>query len=155
MSTIARTAAGAPVASTATGGPAGAGPAAGERDHLVGVGPHQRLAPRIAAQRQPALLEVDHQHLGAALARHQADALADRPRAQHHHALAGLDRRRGRTARTAIDTGSAIAATAASATAIGNTWSWAVDSRSCRPPSTWIPISSKLSQVLGRPTLHG
>ena len=59
------------------------------------------------------------------------------------------------TARTAIDTGSASAATAGSSALIGYTCSAGTASRSCRPPSEWIPISSKKSHVLGRPTLHG
>ena len=62
-------------------------------------------------QRQAAVLEVDDQHLGAALARHQADALADRTGAQHDHALARGRSRPGARRCTAIDTGSAIAAT--------------------------------------------
>ncbi len=59
------------------------------------------------------------------------------------------------TARTAIDTGSAIAASAESDSLVANTWSCGMRSSSCRPPSTWIPIRLKFGQTLGRPTLHG
>ncbi len=48
---------------------------------------------RLSASR--VLLEVDDEHLRAALARDQADALADRTGAEHHDPLAGRTRSRG------------------------------------------------------------
>ena len=134
MSIIARTAAGAPVASIAdrrTGGPAHRRATAITSSAVV----HTSVsAPDLPAQPEPALLQIDHQHLGAALARDQADALADRPRAEHDDALAGLRSAHASHARTAIDTGSAIAATAASSASIGNTLVLrASHSRSCKP----------------------
>ena len=48
-------------------------------------------APISRLRAEPALLEVDHEHLGSSLARDQADALANRPGAEHDDALAGLD----------------------------------------------------------------
>ena len=89
MSTIARTATGTPVASTATGGPAGAAPVARSADDVLVIGPAQRLRPERAAALQPALLRVDHQYLGAALERDQRHALPDRSGAQHDDLLAG------------------------------------------------------------------
>ena len=59
------------------------------------------------------------------------------------------------TARTAMDTGSAIAAIAGSPTAIGNTCACPMASRSWRPPSRWIPVSVRRSHAFGRPAAHG
>ena len=68
-----------------------AGPVADRRDDLVVAAPRERVGTHLPAQAEPALLEVDHEHLGPALAREQADALADRPGAEHDDALAGLE----------------------------------------------------------------
>ena len=57
--------------------------------------------------------------------------------------------------RTAIETGSASAATAGSRASIGKTWDSGTRSFSCSPPSVWIPIRLKLSQTLPRPTRQG
>jgi hypothetical protein len=91
MSTIARTAAGTPVASTTTGGLGGPAHARARGDGLLAARPPQRGRSHDGAELEPGLLQVDHQHLRRALEREQAHALADRARAQDHHVLARLE----------------------------------------------------------------
>ena len=150
MSTIARTAAGTPVASTATGGPPGPPHARAPATTSSASVQVSVSAPERAGQLQPALLQVDDQHLGAALAARPAPRTGRSarrrapPRARRARSAPGAPRApRSRPARPSPPR-------RASAAAIGNTWSWPVHSRPCRPPSTWIPISSKLSHVLVR-----
>ena len=154
MSTIARTAAGTPVASTTTGRSAGPRPVARVGDDLARRSVQtQRLALRASRlQLEPALLEVDHEHLGAALARDQRrrTARSGRRPSTTTCSPARDPRRGGRRARRSTPARPSPRR-AASAASIGKTCSCPIRSSSCRPPSTWIPISSKLSHVFGPP----
>ena len=91
MSTIARTAAGTPVASTTTGGPPGPAQLRAPADDVVADRSSAASVLQARGSLQPALLEVDHHHLGAALERHQTDALSDRPGTEHDQLLTGRD----------------------------------------------------------------
>ena len=119
----ARTAAGAPVASMTTGGTVAARPVARGTHDLVGVVQGERLGAQRALEREAALRGSTISTSRAAVAREQAQRLPDRPGAEDHDALAAPRRGRGAWRRTAIDTGSASAASAGVGASIGNTWS--------------------------------
>ena len=155
MSIIARTAAGAPVASTATGGPSGPAQRRAKATTASGSVHTSVSAPSSAAQRQAALLQIDHQHVGAALARHQADALADRARASTTTCSPAWIAAR-LTARTAIDSGSAIAATAGVlGLGSGTPGPGRCGQLLLQAAVDVDPDQLKLSHVFGRPTWHG
>ncbi len=142
MSTIARTASGTPVASNTTGGPTPPGQSRAAFTTSSRVVQTSVSAPISRAQPEPALLRVDHQHLRPALAREQADRTGRSGRRRGSPTGSPAASRARCTARTAIDTGSAIAASAESAALDRRTpGPAAMRSSSCRPPSTWIPIS--------------
>ena len=93
MSTAARIAAGAPVASTTTGGPPSPAHSRARPTTSSWLGPRDRLGARRAADLEPVLEPVDEQHARAALEGGDRRRLADRAGAEHDDPLARLDPR--------------------------------------------------------------
>ena len=128
-----------------------AAPFAGAGDEIVAGLEQGEVGPRGAAALEPRGDAVDDQHRRAAVERGDRDGLADRPGAEHEHALAGRDaaaHHRAHGDRHGLDEGRQPRIRVRD----GERLRGGIERRSWSAPSRWMPISSMRSQALPRPS---